>query len=109
MLCDVVAKGGNLLLNVGPTADGEIPAECLKRLEEIGIWMKDNGYAIYGTRPLKPYSKGRVRYTQSKDGLHRYGIYLLDDGEVPPSRVEIDGMVYRIKKKTKHAVVVELM
>lgn len=109
MLCDIVAKGGNLLLNVGPDADGNIPEPCLKRMEEIGVWLKENGHAIYGTRPLKPYSKGRVRYTQSKDGMHRYGIYLLDDGEVPPQRIEVDGLVYRIKKKTKHAVVVELM
>lgn len=109
LLCDIVAKGGNLLLNVGPDANGEIPAPCLKRMEEIGVWLKDNGYAIYGTRPLKPYAKDRVRYTQSKDGQHRYAIYLLDDGEVPPTRIEVDGLVYRIKKKTKHAVVVELM
>ena len=109
MLCDVVAKGGNLLLNVGPDANGEIPEPCLKRMEEIGAWLRDNGYAIYGTRPLQPYSQGRVRYTQSKDGMHRYAIYLLDEGEIAPSRIEIDGYVYRVKKKSKHAVVVELM
>ena len=109
MLCDIVAKGGNLLLNVGPDANGNIPEPCLKRMEEMGEWLRQNGQAIYGTRPLKPYAKDRVRYTQSKDGMHRYAIYLLDDGEVPPSRIEVDGMVYRIKKKTKHAVVVELM
>ncbi|MBP5516299.1 MAG: alpha-L-fucosidase [Bacteroidales bacterium] len=108
-LVDVVAKGGNFLLNVGPNADGEIPEPCLQRMEEIGDWLKNNGYAIYGTRPLAPYVDGRVRYTQSKDGVHHYIIYLLDDGETPPSKIEVDGIVYRVKKKTKHAVVVEMM
>ena len=107
-LVDVVAKGGNFLLNVGPDANGEIPEPCLQRMEEIGAWLNENGEAIYGTRPLAPYVNGRVRYTQSKDGHHRYIIYLLEEGENPPSRIEVDGIVYRVKKKTPHAVVVEM-
>ena len=79
MLCDVVAKGGNLLLNVGPDADGNLPAEALQRMEEIGRWLDKNGYAIYDTRPLYPYCEGNVRYTQSKDGRHKYAITLTDD------------------------------
>ena len=78
MLCDVVAKGGNLLLNVGPDPDGNLPAEALQRMEEIGRWMDKNGYAIYGTRPLYPYSRDNHRYTQSKDGKHQYEITLTD-------------------------------
>ncbi len=76
MLVDVVAKGGNLLLNVGPDADGNLPTEALKRMEEIGRWLDTYGYAIYGTRPLYPYCDGNRRYTQSKDGSHRYEITL---------------------------------
>lgn len=79
MLCDVVAKGGNLLLNVGPDPDGNLPAEALQRMEEMGRWLDKNGYAIYGTRPLYPYCDGNKRYTQSKDGRHQYEITLLDD------------------------------
>lgn len=78
MLCDVVAKGGNLLLNVGPDADGNLPKEAVERMVEMGKWMDKNGYAIYGTRPLYPYSEGNKRYTQSKDGVHQYEIELLD-------------------------------
>ena len=78
MLCDVVAKGGNLLLNVGPDADGNLPAVALQRMEEIGRWLDKNGYAIYDTRPLYPYSQGNKRYTQSKDGMHQYEITLID-------------------------------
>ena len=76
MLCDIVAKGGNLLLNVGPDADGNLPPEALQRMREIGEWLRANGYAIYGSRPLYPYAQGNVRYTQSKDGKHKYSITL---------------------------------
>lgn len=80
-LIDIVAKGGNYLLNVGPDADGQLPEVALQRMKETGQWLKKNGYAIYGTRPLYPYAKGNIRYTQSKDGKHKYEIILLDDGE----------------------------
>lgn len=79
MLCDIVAKGGNLLLNVGPDAEGRIPQEALTRMKEMGAWLDLNGNAIYGTRPFYPYSKGGIRYTQSKDGSHRYAICLIGD------------------------------
>ena len=46
---DVVSKGGNLLLNVGPTATGEFPPEAVERLEGIGAWMDTHGEAIHGT------------------------------------------------------------
>ena len=50
-LVDIVSKGGNYLLNVGPTAEGIIPAESQKRLREVGQWLKLNGEAIYGCGP----------------------------------------------------------
>ena len=48
-LIDIASKGGNYLLNVGPTAEGEIPAASVERLKAVGQWMKVNGEAIYGT------------------------------------------------------------
>jgi alpha-L-fucosidase len=48
-LVDVASKGGNLLLNVGPRADGTLPAPSLSRLREMGEWMRVNGASIYGT------------------------------------------------------------
>ena len=49
MLCDIVARGGNLLLNVGPSADGQIPMAQVVRLTALGWWLRINGDAIYGT------------------------------------------------------------
>lgn len=48
-IVDIASKGGNYLLNVGPTAEGLIPGASVERLKEIGSWMKVNGEAIYGT------------------------------------------------------------
>ena len=48
-LCDIASKGGNYLLNIGPTSEGLIPQPSLDRLAEVGRWMRVNGEAIYGT------------------------------------------------------------
>ena len=49
-LVDIVSKGGNYLLNIGPTAEGIIPAPSVERLEAMGAWLDVNGEAIYGTK-----------------------------------------------------------
>jgi len=64
LLIETVAGGGNLLLDIGPTADGRIPVIMQQRLLEIGKWLSVNGEAIYGTRPWRTASEGDlVRYT----------------------------------------------
>ncbi len=63
MLSDLVSRGGNLLLDIGPAADGTIPVVMEERLLEIGRWLKVDGEAIYGTRPwktAKQWSSGEV-------------------------------------------------
>ena len=64
-LVDVVSKNGNLLLNVGPKADGTIPGEARKILLEIGAWLQTNGEAIYGSRPWLVYGEGPTKVTSS--------------------------------------------
>ncbi|GGZ13483.1 alpha-L-fucosidase [Echinicola pacifica] len=67
-LVDIVSKGGNLLLNVGPTSEGEIPGPSVERLEDMGAWIKENGESIYGAKS-SPYEKPDWgRYT-TKDGV----------------------------------------
>ncbi len=58
MLADVVAKNGNLLLNIGPRADGSIPDSERNILLNIGKWLKINGEAIYDTHPWRTYGEG---------------------------------------------------
>lgn len=63
ILVDIVSRGGNLLLDIGPDADGTIPVIMEQRLAEIGAWLAVNGEAIYGTRPFtasKQWSAGEV-------------------------------------------------
>ena len=75
LLVNTVANGGNLLLDIGPTADGRIPVIMQERLLQIGAWLKLNGDAIYGTRPWRQSSEGNVRYT-IKGGL----VYAIAEG-----------------------------
>jgi alpha-L-fucosidase len=72
-LVDIASKGGNYLLNVGPTAQGTLPPEAVQILGEVGAWMKVNGPAIYGTSasPLKTQPAwGRVTQKDDKLFLH---------------------------------------
>lgn len=89
MLVDIVAKGGNLLLNIAPGPGGKWQEGAYKLLREIGIWMDINSEAIYGTRAIAPYKEGRICYTSKGDVL--YAIYLLEDGEEIPSKIKISG------------------
>jgi alpha-L-fucosidase len=81
LLLDVVAKGGNLALNVAPGPDGRLPEPAIERMEALGAWLKANGKGVYATRPAAPYAKGDWRFTGSKDGKTLYAFRLWKDGE----------------------------
>ncbi len=64
-LSDIVSKGGNFLLNVGPTSEGEIPQPSIERLAQVGQWMNVNSEAVYGTKaspfPYLPWGKATLK------------------------------------------------
>ena len=76
LLVEVTAKGGNLLLGVGPTPGGLIQPEVVERLQQIGNWLNVNGKAIYGTRITPVYHEGEVWFTSDKDKKTLYAIHV---------------------------------
>lgn len=90
-LIEIVAKGGSLLLGIGPKADGTLPQEAIKRLEEIGAWIKKNGEAIYNTRTTKNYRDRNTFFTRSKDGKINYALVCIKDNETIPGFIEWKG------------------
>jgi alpha-L-fucosidase len=136
MLIDIASKGGNYLLNVGPTSGGLIPQPSVERLAEIGKWMKTNGESIYGTT-AGPFPKapawGRVTQKPGKLYLHVFdwpkdhkltipaigdkkvtAVYLLADPELTPlpvteSQTEIEiGLADKAPDPVASVVVLEV-
>lgn len=89
LLVDIVAKGGNLLLNIAPGPDGQWQQGAYDLLKAYGHWMKVNDEAIYNTRSIAPYKERNICFTQNESG-DVYLIYLAEEGEdVMPEEVEI--------------------
>jgi alpha-L-fucosidase len=89
-LVEVVAKGGNLLLGVGPDAQGLLNETQLNRLKEIGAWLSKNGESIYNTRTVSVFKSENTFFTQSKEGK-RYAITCLPENEKLPSIITWKG------------------
>lgn len=72
MLNTVTSGGGNLLLNIGPTPDGGVPAEAVAPLTAVGKWLAENGKAVYGVKPKSAYGNANGVSTASFDGKNVY-------------------------------------
>ena len=95
-LCLIVSRGGNLLLNIGPDANGEWDTTAYNRLKDIGDWMQINQEAIYGTKPVFPYEykvneSTKVVFTQAKNESI-YALLIAEKGA--HSTIEIDLSVF---------------
>jgi len=89
-LADIVSKGGNYLLNVGPTGEGIIPQGAVDDLKQVGVWMRVNGESIYGTVPagLKTPSWGRI--TKKGDVLYLHVFRWPRDGSLTIAGLQSD-------------------
>jgi alpha-L-fucosidase len=88
-LCRIVARGGCLLLNIGPSPEGDFDPAAYDRLREVGKWMQINSEAIYETRPLKPYEQGDWVFTSRRDGSVYALLLPKDDQQSLPGEVTI--------------------
>jgi alpha-L-fucosidase len=103
-LCDIVSKGGNYLLNVGPTAEGLIPQASVERLLEVGKWLETNGEAIYGTSAWKVYGQGplfekEAAKARGKAGTAAAGSVLNAGGGQTPMEIR-----FTAKNKSVYAI-----
>ena len=80
MLIDIVAKGGNLLLNVAPGPDGTWQQGAYDLLAAYGKWMNVNSEGIYNSKPITPFKENNICMTQQDDGS-TYLFYLAKEGE----------------------------
>lgn len=84
-LIEVVAKGGNMLLGVGPKPDGTLPLEVVVKLEEIGSWLNKNGEAIYDTYAIDSYQDGNIYFTKKDDKIYAIAVFM--DGQELPKTI----------------------
>jgi len=100
LLTNIVAKGGNLALNVGPQPDGRLPKGALESMKGIGAWLQKYGESIYGTRVCAPYKQDGICFTQKEK---EHVVYALKQYEEEGMTVE-KSFIVPLEKKVKRAV-----
>jgi alpha-L-fucosidase len=91
-LIDVASKGGNYLLNVGPTAEGVIPEPSVERMRAIGGWLRANGETVYGTRPGPLQGFDGIRTTQRGSNVY---LHTLGSGDELPTAYRLEPLKQR--------------
>ena len=92
MLCDVVAKNGNLLIGVGPRPDGTVPDAARSLLEALGSWLSVNGEAIYGSRPWVVTESATTEGTPLRFTKSGEAVYALVMGMPASRRITLRGI-----------------
>lgn len=90
-LIEVVAKGGSLLLGIGPKPDGTLTEDALQRMEGIGQWLDKNGEAIYNSRIVKNYRDSSTYFTRNKKDDIYYALVCLPEGQSAPANITWKG------------------
>jgi len=103
-LCTVVARGGNLLLNIAPSPQGTWDSTAYARLQDIGAWLRTNGEAIYNTRPMLPYEVKENStawvFTKNKNGKS-FAIDLDGKSNLQQARADLKSSGFNVKKELK--------
>ena len=107
-LCDVVSKNGNLLLNVGPNADGTFPEEAKKELYGVGDWLKKYGEAIYGTVPFEVASEGVTKADNEDYNIERVRQQMKDGIALESGQYRLTGLDFRFTRKGKNVYVLAM-
>ncbi|TLS54290.1 alpha-L-fucosidase [Paenibacillus antri] len=98
ILLEVVAKGGNLALNVGPQPDGRLPKGAIRGMKELGAWLATYGEGIYGTRICEPHFTGEWAFTSKGDVKYAFRLYKNERAEAEGQQViPFPGPVERIE------------
>ncbi len=105
MLTDIVSRGGNLLLDIGPRADGGIPVLMEERLNQLGSWLQPNGEAIYSTRAWSraaQWSEGKIPHLEQSEFMSEYDISNMVD--TPPTGYARVEAFFTSKQDTVYAI-----
>ncbi|MEK3732558.1 MULTISPECIES: alpha-L-fucosidase [Paenibacillus] len=97
ILLEVVAKGGNLALNVGPQPDGRLPAGAIRSIKALGEWLKVHGEGIYGTRICDPYFTDGWAFTRKENVTYAFRLYKKDEDVQQQLVIPYTGGVKRIE------------
>lgn len=108
-LCDVVSKNGNLLLNVGPNADGSFHPDAVKTLYQIGDWLKLNGEAIYESRPYTIASEGPTQVMDEDYDLEKLNSQLEEGIATDIISQRFSSMDYRFTRRGENIYAIGLV